>query len=433
MHKKFYFKFLILLTILTLSTLSGTLCLRAATTAELQNKISSQQAEIDKLDKEIANYRLQISKTGTEKASLGKELETLELARKKLQADISVTKNKISITDSNIRNLNQDIRTTTEKIIDNRKVLATALRLINDQEKESLVEILTGSHSTTEVWDNLSHYQSLNEQAADLINTLNGNKRELEINKSQKETEKKNLSSLEERLTDQRKITEQTQQEKDALLAKTKSKESAYQQLLADRLKKKQQIEAEIAKAEAELKYILDPSSLPKTAKGALSWPVGKVIITQGFGQTAFSQSAQGQSVYNGKGHNGIDLGGATGDNIYTAESGQVVGVGDTDLTCKGASYGKWILIRHNNGLTTLYAHLSAIKVSEGQTVTVGQTIGYLGSTGYSTGPHLHFTTYASGGVEISSLKSKVPGCGTYRLPIASYSAYLNPLNYLAK
>jgi murein DD-endopeptidase MepM/ murein hydrolase activator NlpD len=433
MHNKFYLKFIILLTILTLSTISGALCLRAATTAELQSKISNQQSEIDKLDKEIASYRLQLSKTGSEKASLNKELEILELARKKLQADISVTRKKISITDDNIQDLSQDIRSTAEKIVDNKKVLATALRLMNNEEKDSLVEVLTGSRSTTEVWDNLARYQSLNQQVMDLIGELTNDKKELETNKSQKEIEKKNLSSLEEQLNDQRQITEQNKQTKDDLLTKTKSKESAYQQLLADRLKKKQQIEAEIAKTEAELKYILDPSSLPKTAKGALSWPVGKIIVTQGFGETAFSKSSQGQSVYNGKGHNGIDLGGATGDKIYSAESGQVIGVGDTDVTCKGASYGKWVLIRHNNGLTTLYAHLSVIKVSEGQTVTVSETVGYMGSTGYSTGPHLHFSTYASEGVKVSSLQSKVPGCGVYRLPIASYSAYLNPLNYLTK
>ena len=433
MQNKSYLKTIILLTTLTLSLVSGSLHLSAATKSELQNKITTQQAEISKLDKEIANYRTQINKTGGEKASLNKELATLELARKKLQAAISVTRNKISITDSNIQNLSQDIRTTTEKIIDNRKVLAAALRLINNQEKESLIETLTKGRSTAEVWDNLARYQSLNEQVVNLISTLNDDKEELEIDKSQKETEKKNLSSLEDQLTDQRKITEQTKQEKDNLLTKTKSKESAYQQLLADRLKKKKQTEAEIAKAETELKYILDPSSLPKTSKGALSWPVGKVIITQGFGQTSFSQSSQGQSVYNGKGHNGVDLGGATGDKIYAAESGQVIGAGDTDRTCKGASYGKWVLIRHNNGLSTLYAHLSAIKVSEGQTVTLGQTIGYMGSTGYSTGPHLHFGAYSSGGVKVSSLQSKVPGCGVYRLPIASYSAYLNPLNYLSK
>ncbi|MFA5290953.1 MAG: M23 family metallopeptidase, partial [Candidatus Paceibacterota bacterium] len=151
--------------------------------------------------------------------------------------------------------------------------------------------------------------------------------------------------------------------------------------------------------------------------------------LTQGFGNTDFAQSHQ--AVYNGKGHNGIDLAASIGSQVYSAEDGQVAGIGDTDKTCLGASFGKWVLIKHNNGLSTLYAHLSSIKVGSGQSVKRGEVIALSGNTGYSTGPHLHFSLYASGGVKVSSLKSQVAGCGTYTLPIASYNAYLNPLNYL--
>jgi murein DD-endopeptidase MepM/ murein hydrolase activator NlpD len=73
---------------------------------------------------------------------------------------------------------------------------------------------------------------------------------------------------------------------------------------------------------------------------------------------------------------------------------------------------------------------MSLVKVTEGQTVFVGDTIGYSGNTGYSTGPHLHLTVYASTGVQVTSLKSSV--CkGTYRIPIANPNAYLDPMLYL--
>ncbi|HEY4508236.1 MAG TPA: M23 family metallopeptidase, partial [Candidatus Paceibacterota bacterium] len=109
---------------------------------------------------------------------------------------------------------------------------------------------------------------------------------------------------------------------------------------------------------------------------------------------------------------------------------GTVKGAGNTDTVCPGASYGKWVLIEHANGLSTLYAHLSLIKVSEGQEVATGETVGYSGETGYATGPHLHFTVYATQGVRIMNRKSAVCG-GTYRMPIADLKAYLNPLKYL--
>ncbi|MDQ3014888.1 MAG: M23 family metallopeptidase, partial [bacterium] len=132
----------------------------------------------------------------------------------------------------------------------------------------------------------------------------------------------------------------------------------------------------------------------------------------------------------NGSGHNGIDLGVPIGTAIKSAGVGEVVASGDTDTVCPRASYGKWVLIKHSNGLSTLYAHLSLIKVSAGQAVESGSIIGYSGNTGYSTGPHLHFTVYASQGVQVVNRPSQACG-GTYTMPVADLKAYLNPLSYL--
>ena len=104
--------------------------------------------------------------------------------------------------------------------------------------------------------------------------------------------------------------------------------------------------------------------------------------------------------------------------------------VGDTDKVCPGASYGRWVLVEHQNGLSTLYAHLSVIRAVTGQDVATGDIVGYSGETGYATGPHLHFTVYATQGVRVVTRKSAV--CqGSYTIPTASLNAYLNPISYL--
>ena len=83
--------------------------------------------------------------------------------------------------------------------------------------------------------------------------------------------------------------------------------------------------------------------------------------------------------------HNGIDLGGDTGDRVRAARSGEVILAGER------GGYGNTIVLYHGLGYSTLYAHLSRIEVSEGQNVQSGDRIGAIGSTGWSTGPHLHF------------------------------------------
>ena len=88
-----------------------------------------------------------------------------------------------------------------------------------------------------------------------------------------------------------------------------------------------------------------------------------------------------------------------------------------------------WVLVRHGNGLTTLYAHLSSISVSKGQSVLTGQLLGHSGNTGYATGPHLHFTVYASDAVQFKQYTCR--SGPTVTVPISAYSAYLNPMDYL--
>ncbi len=430
MRKRFFIN-LFLVWLFLISNLLTNGIVWSVSVDDLKNTISGRQELIKKLDDEIKQYEQKIDLTRKEGSSLKKELQQIDLTRQKLQTNLDLTQNKIIVTDSTIINLQKNIQTTEEKIDGDREVMAETLRQIRETETKNLPELVASVNRLTDLWNDLSRFQSLTGKLTDHLANLRGNKQALEIDQGQKEQEKNKLSELKGDIADQKKVVDITKQAKDTLLTETKSKESTYQKLLADRKEKKQEVEAEIAQAEAQLKYALDPSQLPGTGTGVIGWPTLKHVITQGFGNTAFSQSSKGQAVYNGKGHNGIDLAASVGTKIYSAEDGQVTGTGNTDLTCVGASYGKWVLVRHNNGLSTLYAHLSLIKVVAGQTVKRGEVIALSGNTGYTTGPHLHFSLYASGGVEISSLKSKVAGCGTYTMPIASYSAYLNPLNYL--
>jgi murein DD-endopeptidase MepM/ murein hydrolase activator NlpD len=112
---------------------------------------------------------------------------------------------------------------------------------------------------------------------------------------------------------------------------------------------------------------------------------------------------------------------------------GTVIGVGDTDASCKGASFGKWILIKYDNGLASTYGHLSAISVKQGERVKAGTVVALSGNTGYSTGPHLHISIYPSDGVEMKTFPSKSCPSKTLTQPVSAFNARLDPLSYLPK
>lgn len=394
----------------------------------LNEKIESRRKDIEALEKEIEQDRAELSKLSGQKNSLANEIKVLDLTRTKLQKEISVTTNKISITDSELIGLGDSIAEKETRRIKTVASLAQTVRSLRETDDLSLVETLLSSKTLSEIWEDVDMINSLQTALSSNLSLVIALKADLETKKTETEGKRKELASYHRTLADQKSVVDYTTRQKNTLLGSVKSKESEYQKLVAAKLAKKQAFEKELLDIEAELRYITDPSMIPPAQPGMLRWPLASIKVTQQFGDTDFSRANPG--VYSGKGHNGTDFGAPIGTPILAAQSGVIEGIGDTDKTCPGASYGKWILIRHKNGLSTLYAHLSVIRAEEGQSVEAGQTIGYVGLTGYTTGPHLHFTVYATAGVKIVDRKSAVCG-GTYHMPIADLRAYLNPLLYL--
>lgn len=133
--------------------------------------------------------------------------------------------------------------------------------------------------------------------------------------------------------------------------------------------------------------------ALPKTNGVNFRWPTDGAVKQN-------ISSKYGYRWNNTDYHFGIDITGKKGQNIYAAESGKVVKTGYIS-----GGYGNYIVIKHNNGYYTLYAHCNSIKVKKGATVSRGQVIATIGTTGYSTGPHVHFEVRKTDKLGYSSIK----------------------------
>lgn len=148
---------------------------------------------------------------------------------------------------------------------------------------------------------------------------------------------------------------------------------------------------AELAAQEAAARAAASSSNTTYTGTGSVAtgsymWPCPSCnIVTSQYGYRIHPISGVN------KFHSGVDIGASYGSAIVAADSGTVT------VAEYSNSYGNYVMIYHSSGNYTLYAHMSSIAVSVNQTVTKGDTIGYVGSTGYSTGPHLHFEIRING------------------------------------
>ena len=144
----------------------------------------------------------------------------------------------------------------------------------------------------------------------------------------------------------------------------------------------------------------IEPGSLPTVApvqavaeaagpvvrKLAFATPVRGYAVNSNFGLRKLAGEARARA------HEGVDIAAPTGTGVFAAAEGEVLRTGYDP-----AGYGRFIEVRHPNGMTSLYGHLSRVDVHSGQTVGEGARIGLVGSTGYSTGPHLHFEVRRNG------------------------------------
>ena len=338
---------------------------------------------------------------------------------KKLNSQITLTQKRIAKKELEIKELGTNILDTQDSIKNRQENLAKILDGLRKTENEGMLETFLKYDSLSGFFAELEKIRNLDMSVRQNYEELKVLKIDLEERKKKAEAARKDLKNLQNDLINQREIQKDAKAEKTNLLAATKNQEALYQKLLKEREKRRAEIYDEIRLIENDLKKQIDFSTLPAFGNRILLNPIDGGVITQGFGLNSFSRYTD---VYGGNGHNGIDLRAQVGTPVRAAESGVIKATGNSDYICPRGSYGKWVLIEHSNKLATLYAHLSLVRVSPRQEVGRGDIIGYSGNTGYTTGPHLHFTVYDARTVELR--QSRV--CG-----ILPYGGYLNPLNYL--
>ncbi|KKU15094.1 hypothetical protein A3D55_01235 [Candidatus Jorgensenbacteria bacterium RIFCSPHIGHO2_02_FULL_45_20] len=363
-----------------------------------------------------ADYSDDMRRAIDEKAAALKELEEQRKELEKTLDGISASNNKLSgeikYVDNTINQLNitvrsneltveklelemdslrSDIDATEESIANKKQTIGKLFTEMQQRDNENLLVVFLKNQSLAEAVNEIQTLSNLNNnlfvnitELAAFQNELSGKVMEQESKRQSKEVESANLKNRQGILQDQKKV-------KQAILAETKNQEKVYERQIDELKKLQDEISTEIETIENELRKTIDPNLLPIPRAGVLLWPVPEGRLTQAYGRTTFAIKN-----YKSQYHNGIDIGRFLGAEIVAAEDGVVINSGNQDNYCRGGAYGKFAVIKHDNGLTTLYGHMSRYLVTVGERVKRGEVIGYMGRTGWATGAHLHFTVFAS-------------------------------------
>lgn len=403
----------------------------AQSAAEIQKQIDDNNAQIEQLDREIATYQTQLDATTQKKNTLQNTINQLTLQSKQLTVKITVTKSRIRTTQLQIRQLSGNISDTQDSIDTEHAGLAESLRRVAETDRQPLALLLLTSGGIPGVWKDANALLTIQSAVNTHVKSLTSKKQTLTNTKTAAEEKRAQLLKQQSTLQTEQGSLNATKKAQSDILAQTKSQESTYQAIIAQ--KKSQQADLEAALSDLKSKYnvAVNPNEITPAGQGVLHWPLDNVRITQYFGNTPFAQSG----AYNGKGHNGIDLAASVGTPVKAALLGTVIGTGNTDAVRGCYSFGRWVMIKHGNGLNTMYAHFSQVNVYQGETVSTGEVIGYSGETGYATGPHLHFGVYVTSATNIIQLGEatrQTTPCASAVMPVAPLAGYLNPLNYLS-
>ena len=346
-------------------------------TAEERLRIENSQNALSRINESKKKIQSTIKNLNSLKNDMQKFIEELDKNLELLVDELNITLNNIDLKQEEINKTNEELEFAKEKEEKQYSDMKLRIKFFYEKGETSLLEnILTGDN-LEDILTKAEYIQSITNYDRSKLNELVKIKNDIIIFENQLQNEKAELVYLKEIEMAQKDNIEQLIVEKTKELEDTKSKINTSNAELKKLQEEEKKQEAEIAAIE---RAILARGNSKRILQGGLVWPCpDSKRITSTYGKR--SRPTKGGSTF----HQGIDIGAPTGTKVIAAAAGEVV------ISKYSYSGGNYIMIDHGSGIFTIYMHLSKRSCEVGQEVSQGQKIGEVGSTGISTGPHLHF------------------------------------------
>ena len=359
---------------------------QAADTSELEQQIREYQKQQADLAAQIKDLDRQLKSIAGDKAQALEQKRLLDRQISAKVQEIQSTESIIAQYDALIADEQAKLEDTQAKEEIQYELFCKRVRAMEEAGTVSYWSILFDSADFADLLDRATFVSEIMEADNKIMDDLAALRKSIEAQKAELETSRADQQTQRDALVAQKKELDAKEADAAALVQKIQSQESEYQSSRDALKREEEEVEAQIIKKQKEIQAKIAAGQISFDPGTGWQWPVpGRYKITSTFGPRIHPITGLPGN------HTGTDVAAPMGTAILAARGGVVT------ISTYNNSYGNYVVVQHDNGIATLYAHMSSRAVSEGQIVTQGQTLGYVGSTGSSSGNHLHLEFRVNG------------------------------------
>lgn len=358
---------------------------------EKEGQISNAQKEKKEIEAALTDIKAMKEKLEQEKADLQGYVVALDSDLAEIQARISELNGKIAVKESEIQETEEELEAAVLKQDEQYAVMKMRIQMMYEQSDNYYLEMIVGAESFGDLLNRLDYIKEVSEYDERKLQEYMLLRQYVETCKEELDAEKEVLDAAKESVEQEEASMEQLISDKEAeIVAKQSdigSKTAAIEEYEADIRAQNELIASLEAAVAAERKRLAEESGKKLTYDGGMfAFPAPSYTrVSDDYGERIHPILGVTQF------HNGVDLAAPNGSPILAAYDGEVV------AASYSGSMGNYVMIDHGDSLYTVYMHASALYVSKGDLVTKGEQIAAVGSTGRSTGPHLHFSVRKNG------------------------------------
>jgi murein DD-endopeptidase MepM/ murein hydrolase activator NlpD len=349
--------------------------------AQDKDEVGEKQEQLEKLQSQIQKKKTEILAVKKKEQQALQKLVEVKTKLKETRGELNYTFGRLNLSRQRLGQLNLEMKSTETKLGEKKTVLGRRLSEAFKSGGVNYLELIFGAKSLSDFVNKAYYFERILGSDLKLVQDIISYYRDVGSKHREQQTKTSEIAGLAQVIAQKEKEIKSNVWEKNQLYGQLKTRRQDYEEQLRKMEQTSYEMEAMIQRymAEQGRRGVVGP-----LGTGKFIWPLT--------GEKTSPFGYRRHPIWGGRNfHTGLDIAAPYGKRIVAADSGLVIFAGWWD------GYGKAVIIDHGKGTTTVYGHLSRIYVKKDQKIVKGNTVGLVGSTGYSTGPHLHFEVRRNG------------------------------------